>query len=87
MLYESHPANAVRNHGQSQFLGESAVKSSLVLLFLVALFAAATQAQSHKRIYSNIDDNSAGWGSCTDCAGGTNNAGGLATSVICSTTL
>jgi len=74
VLYELHRARAVRNLGQSQFLGESAVKSDLVLLFLVALFASGAEAQSHRKIYSNIDDNSAGWGSCTDCAGGTNNA-------------
>jgi len=50
------------------------VKSGLVLLFLVALCAADAQAQSHKKLYSNIDDNNGGWGSCTNCAGGTNNA-------------
>jgi hypothetical protein len=51
------------------------MKSGLVLLFLLVCFASAAQAQSHKKlIYSSIDDNNTGWGSCTDCAGGTNDA-------------
>jgi len=37
--------------------------------------AVAAQGQTHKKlIYSNIDDNMTGWGSCTTCAGGANNA-------------
>jgi len=51
------------------------MKSGLVLLFLTVCFASTAQAQNHKKlIYSNIDDNNTGWGSCTDYAGGTNNA-------------
>jgi hypothetical protein len=50
------------------------MKSGLALLFLLTLCPAPAPAQGHKKIYSNIDDFSAGWGSCTDCAGGANNA-------------
>ncbi len=51
------------------------MKSGLVLLFLTVCFASTAQAQNHKKLIdSNIDDNNTGWGSCTDCAGGTNNA-------------
>jgi hypothetical protein len=51
------------------------MKSGLVLLFLTVCFTSTAHAQNHKKLtYSNIDDNKTGWGSCTDCAGGTNNA-------------
>jgi hypothetical protein len=51
------------------------VKWGVVWLLLVTLLVSAAQGQNHKKIvFSNIDDNSTGWGSCTTCAGGVNNA-------------
>ena len=49
----------------------TAACSTLLIVFL----AAAAQGQTYKKlIFSNIDDNLTGWGSCTTCAGGLNNA-------------
>jgi hypothetical protein len=51
------------------------VKSGLVSLLLSIFLASAAQSQSHKKlVFSNIDDNNTGWGSCTSCAGGANDA-------------
>jgi hypothetical protein len=51
------------------------MKSSRVWLFLAVCSVATAQLQAQKKmVFSNIDDNSTGWGSCTSCAGGTNNA-------------
>jgi len=46
----------------------------VVSLLLIAVLTSAAEAQGHKRTFSNIDDNNTGWGSCTSCAGGANNA-------------
>ena len=43
-------------------------------ILLIVSLAAAAQGQTHKRTFSDIDDNITGWGSCTTCAGGQNNA-------------
>jgi hypothetical protein len=51
------------------------VKWGVVSLFLTALLVSTAHGQGHKKIvFSNIDDNSTGWGSCSSCAGGENNA-------------
>jgi hypothetical protein len=51
------------------------VKWGVVSLLLTVLLASAVHGQSHKKIvFFNMDDNSTGWGSCTSCAGGANNA-------------
>ena len=51
------------------------MKRAVVSLLLVTWFVSAAQSQPHKKItFSDIDDNNTGWGSCTTCAGGSNNA-------------
>lgn len=51
------------------------MKWGVVSLFPTALLVSTAHGQGHKKIvFSNIDDNSTGWGSCTSCAGGENNA-------------
>jgi len=51
------------------------VKRGVILSILLTTFLATAQGQvSRRKTYSNIDDNSAGWGSCTTCAGGANEA-------------
>ena len=51
------------------------MKRGVVSLLLSMFLAAAAHGQSYtKMVFSNIDDNSTGWGSCTSCAGGANNA-------------
>lgn len=48
---------------------------SASILAPVCLCVAGTLAHAQtKTIISNIDDRTSGWGSCTDCAGGTNDA-------------
>src|SRR5262245_55267404 len=44
------------------------------LLLAVCLFSATSVQAQRKKVFSNIDDNQAGWGLCTACAGGSNNA-------------
>src|SRR5207247_3552293 len=44
-------------------------------ILLIVFLATAAQGQGRKKlIFTNIDDNTTGWGSCTTCAGGANNA-------------
>lgn len=51
------------------------MKSGRVWLFVVVCLISAVQVHAQKKkVFSNIDDNTTGWGSCTSCAGGTNNA-------------
>jgi hypothetical protein len=44
------------------------------LLVCLSVATSIAQAQSSKTTISNIDDNTSGWGSCTDCAGGKHDA-------------
>jgi len=51
------------------------MNSGRVWLCVAVCLASAMQVQAQKKmVFSNIDDNSTGWGSCTACAGGTNDA-------------
>ena len=50
----------------------SCAKWGLVSLVLGGLLASVAQGQTGAKVFTNIDDNNAGWGSCgsTSCAGG-----------------
>lgn len=50
------------------------MKPGLVGLFVAVCLVSTATAQSQKKIYSDIDDRTSGWGSCTTCAGGLNDA-------------
>jgi hypothetical protein len=52
------------------------VKWGVAPLVLVVFLASAAVSERHdnRMTLSNIDDNNTGWGSCTSCAGGANNA-------------
>jgi hypothetical protein len=50
------------------------MKSGLVGLFVAVCFVSGAMAQTQKKVYFNIDDRTSGWGSCTTCAGGLNDA-------------
>jgi len=50
------------------------LKSGLPFLLFSVLVVSAALAQTQAKIFSNIDDTSSGWGSCSQCAGGLNDA-------------
>ncbi len=49
------------------------MKLGIVTLLLGVFFLVAGQVQA-QTVFSDLDDKTTGWGSCTTCAGGTNNA-------------
>jgi hypothetical protein len=51
------------------------LKQGIVCLLLGVFLSAAAQGQTQSKVFSNINNSLSGWGSCTSCAGGENDAG------------
>ena len=51
------------------------LKQGIVCLLLGIFVSLAVQGQTQWKTFSNINNSLSGWGSCTSCAGGENDAG------------